>query len=310
MTTSFSGREANKVYLELGAVMRCICITSVVFNGNATTILAPHHTRDQLPNAVLYWDKVTVPILAPGMAPELDAEIDMLEAEDCAVKWYYKNENSFSSEDAHAFAGHFVDGIAARLRDSDQWSVIIPGDGDVDVATYQSNLEARLGPDRQAGRTITLALLDALPVCPPDTPFQDIIDFKRQRADQLANLHNEIAYVSASLSGSDDLEASLHAGKERVSSALSDLDRVFSEKWSARVLTALRANTGSIAAGALGGAVAAGHGGFSIPLTALAGGAVVPVIEAAVNGLMTPRSLPDRATPYLYAIDAQKTLRR
>lgn len=291
--------------------MRCICVTSVVFNGEGTGILAPHAIRNEIPNALLYWDSLTVPILAAGMAPELDADIEMLEGEGCATSWYYKQRNSFSSNDAHAFAGHFVDGISQRLRDKEhRWSLIIPRNTDIDLPSYQAHLEAKLGSNTNRSKTISLTLLNSLPVCPPDTPYLDIIDFKRKRSDHLNNLHSEIDHLSASLSGSDDLEYALHVAKERVAAALLELDRVLSERWSSRVLSSLRTNTGSIAAGALAGAGTAGATGLSLPLMAMAGGAAGAAIEAVVNGLMTPRNLPERAAPYLYAIEAQRALAR
>lgn len=291
--------------------MRCVCIATVAFDDYRVATIGSHYVREQIPNAALYWDQVTIPIFANGLERALDDDIEALEAEGCAIRWQYKDTNSFDMNEFMQFPNYVVDGIISRLLSKeDEWSVLIPNQTIHGIENYQANLLSRLGRNQTKQNTLALSFLNALPVCPPDTPFQDILDFKRHRIDQLNQLHEEIAVLSASLSGSDDLEGSLRAGHQRIERALSELDRVFSERWTTRLMTALRTNTGSIIAGALGGATVSGAAGFSLPLMTLAGGTTIPVMEAVVNQIMTGPSIPDRAMPYLYAIEVRRELRR
>ncbi|MES3056381.1 DUF6236 family protein [Sphingomonas faeni] len=294
---------------------RRVCIPTVAFVGQTIGVMPGDRVHKHLPNAALYWDQVTVPIFTHGENDALDADIDALEGEGVAIRWQYKDSNSFNMQELADYPQYVVAELRKRMADtSADWSFLFPGmdghDAALGLTGWEAFLSEKVGQESIKSHSLSISFMNALPVCPPDTPIKDIISFKKKRSDHLSNLHEEIDFLAASLSGADDLEDAVRAGRSRVEGALLELDKVFSERWSSRMLGALRTNTGSIVMGALGGAAFSGPAGFSLPLTTLAGGAAAAGLEAVFNQVMAKPAVPDRVRPYLYAIEAQRELRR
>jgi hypothetical protein len=179
------------------------------------------------------------------------------------------------------------------------------------TSQFLAKLADRGSPKLQTKKLVLeLALTDALPAPPPDTAFQDIIHFKRQRADKLQELQHAIEMLSASLSGAEEIAEALTVGQNEISKILNDIDRIFGEKWPKRLYKTLRTSIGSIAVGAAGGALAAGS--LDIPLVVAAGlgAGAKPLLSAALTTIIGDRKLPERATPYIYAYEAQQRFNR
>lgn len=210
------------------------------------------------------------------------------------------------------FVGHFFEQADKLSTEPDTTLSLLFPDGN--PAGLQNYYRRSLGEPDVTGfsdvrQTLELAFRDALPAPPRGTPFQEVLEFKARRKDQLNQLNIAIDGLALQLSGVPSLEDAVRFGKNHIEGALGELDKVFAERWSSRLLSTLRANLGSILTGAGMGALAAPTLELSALIGAGLGGLGKPVVQAAITSVVGPRKVSDKATPFLYAYQAQKELK-
>ncbi|MCF8533417.1 MAG: DUF6236 family protein [Reyranella sp.] len=261
--------------------------------------------------SVLYWDSVTVPIPMPGMLPQWEAAIDYLVRVGAVERYDVQQENSYRGSSTLAlFAQDFCTRLTSASNAGTQLSIMCPLGGQAALIAFFSSIAGVSGEGEVERRQfIEMSIREALPVPPVGVALQEIVEFKARRSAELKELNRAIDHLAVKLSGVEKLEDAVRVGREEIETALSDLDRVFSEKWTSRMLSSLRMNMGSIATGA---AVAGGSAVLDLGLTAVAtaalGGMAKPTIQAAL-GSFVGRKSPERATPYVYAYQVGRELK-
>jgi Family of unknown function (DUF6236) len=232
---------------------------SIRSNGGFS-VLGDVPVLNTLPTALLYWDRLTVPIIAPGMIPRLEERVDFLIEQGQAEAWLVKEQSIIDlRSDYSLFVQDFAARVGARKERVDEiWSVISPAGGEGDLTAY-------LAREASSNRTqiLEVTLREALPMPPPDTPYQDIIAFKKKRSDNLVELNDAIEELAVTLSGAESLEEAVRVGQHRITKALQELDAVLNEPWPKRLVGTLRANVGAIATGGVVGV--AGVTSASVP---------------------------------------------
>lgn len=253
---------------------------------------------ESVPAAVLYWDKVYAPIAIRGMAPQYDEAVEGLVSLGVAESHDLKSENSFSITDIRAMISSYSSRLTElNARESEVWSVMpLVADEDASLAAQSSPF---LPPSSRTTASIEVQLRNALPVPDREIPYEDLLEFKASRKDQIQRLHTELSQVASRYASSLGEEKALAAALEDVESAISDLKRVYEEKWTARVVRHFTS------AFAVDGVLPAG-------VTYLAGvewdkaffvGAGLAVLKSTVSA-----SLPKKHSenPYSYCLEAQK----
>jgi len=260
--------------------------------------------------AILYWDEVTVPVPIPGMLPILDGHLDFLRSANVVRTYNIQPTNSFSSEVYVKFANDLSQQLTAMAGQND-WSVMCPAGNQQSLIEFCRRIaggnSSTTGGSSQ--KMLEMAFRDALPVPPDGIAFDDILDFKDRRKDELNELNLELDLLSVELSGAESLDEALRVGKQKIESSLVAIDKVFSEKWISRVRSSLQLSVPMVMAGSIVGAVSASK----LELSALDGAAVgaiaTPMLEAMIKSFQSSGKIPERARPFLYAYEAGRQFR-
>ena len=251
-----------------------------------------------VPAAVLYWDKVYTPIAIRGMAPQYDDAVEGLVALGVAESFDLKSENSFSSNDIGSMISSYASSLAELdSRASEVWSVMPL------IENQDASLAAQATPylpqSTKTTASIEVQLKNALPVPDRDVPYEDLLEFKAARKDQIQRLHVELSQVASRYVDCLDEEKALALALNDVNSAVSDLQRVYEEKWVKKVTKNLTS------AFAVDGVLPAG-------VTYLAGvdfdkafiaGAGLAILKSTVTASLSNKH---RENPYSYALHAGK----
>ncbi|WP_156874907.1 DUF6236 family protein [Sulfitobacter alexandrii] len=250
-----------------------------------------------VPAAVLYWDRLYAPIAIRGMAPHYDAAVESLVALGIAESFDLKSENEFSLGDIPSMISKYAASLdELDSRDSQVWSVM-PLHPD-----QKSTLAAQSSPyfpkPTATIASIEVQLRNALPVPDREVPFEDLLEFKNSRKDQIGRLHAELSQVASRYVGAMDDEKALSSALIDVNTAVSELHRVYEEKWIKRTTKSLTS------AFAFEGALPAGVAyllGVEIDKAFLVG-AGVAIAKSAVTA-----SVPDKHKdhPYSYVLGAR-----
>lgn len=87
-----------------------------------------------------------------------------------------------------------------------------------------------------------LHLINALPVPLPDTPLESIVAFRDKRRDEIERVHIELGRLASTYVGSEPTAQAIPRALRDLNAALSDVRRVYSEKWSTRFFHSIRAS--------------------------------------------------------------------
>ncbi len=156
-----------------------------------------------------------------------------------------------------------------------------------------------LPKSRQTTASIEVQLKNALPVPDRDVPYEDLLEFKLSRSEQIQRLHAELSQVASRYVGAMDDEKALLLALQDVNVAVSDLQRVYEEKWVKKVTKNLTS------AFALDGVLPAGVtylAGATLD-TAFLAGAAVTIVRSAVSASLPVKH---KNNPYSYALEAEK----
>lgn len=248
-----------------------------------------------VPAAVLYWDRIYAPIAIKGMAPQYDAAVESLVELGVAESVALKQENSFSNFDIPPIISRYATTLKALdNRASEVWSVMpLLLDQDATLAAQTADY---LPSATKTTASIEVELKNALPIPERDVPYEDLLHFKSSRTDEIQRLHAELSQVAARYANVMDDEKALALALDDVNSALSDLRRVYEEKWVTKLtknLTCAFALDGVLPASAMYAV------GVEIDVAFLAGVGVTIARSAVTASLPTKNA----GNPYAYALE-------
>jgi len=109
---------------------------------------------------------------------------------------------------------------------------LIESDIETDWAIHQVGISFVFPPEFQKEtRTVRVNLQKTLPVPPDDVPFEDILDFKDRRKDELKGLHEHLDELYLEVLRSPDPSLSGKAAIAKFRASLDDLQKVSDERW-------------------------------------------------------------------------------
>lgn len=153
---------------------------------------------------------------------------------------------------------------------------------------------------------LELKLYDLFPVPGNNVPYNDILDFKLKRKDELKQLQLAIdTLLEEAQRASDTLRAEDRAITE-VSTALNDLRRVADESFATRFVRSLKVsvNLPNVMVGAGAGTLIVPVTGLS-PIAGAAFGTAVALISVEAIAGERQKGLPDGVLAYNYAAEAE-----
>ncbi|WP_139186605.1 DUF6236 family protein [Sulfitobacter delicatus] len=146
-----------------------------------------------------------------------------------------KSENSFTELDIPVMLEKYSDTLSALdKRDGELWSVLPLTSPDRDTLSDQASGFLRRSASPTASVEVTLR--KALPVPDREVPYEDLLDFKAKRKEQLDRLHSEISLLAGKYIHNKDDATALGLALMDLRTALSDLEKVYSERWTVRAL--------------------------------------------------------------------------
>jgi hypothetical protein len=270
--------------------------TRKVKNGTSFFTVGDIPFLEAAPAAVLYWDKIHAPIAIKGMTPQYDMAVERLVNLGIAESFNLKSENYFSQTDIQPMISSYAKSLSELdARPLETWSVLpLLPDQNYTLAAQSSPY---LPKSHKTIASIEVQLKNALPVPDRDVPYEDLLEFKLKRSEQIQRLHAELSQVASRYVGVMDDEKAMLLAMQDVKLAVTDLQRVYEEKWVKKAMKNLTS------AFALDGVLPAGVtylAGVSIDVAFLAG-AGVTIVRSAVSA-----SLPAKHdnNPYSYALEA------
>lgn len=265
-------------------------------SGTSFSIIGDMPFLNSVPAAVLYWDKVFAPVAIRGMAPQYDVAVDRLVNLGIAESLDLKSENKFSGLDIQPMLSAYAASLAELdSRDSELWSIMPLMPGKKETLAYQS--KPYLPKSHGTIASIEVHLRSALPVPDRDVPYEDLLEFKQKRSDQIQRLHSELSQVASRYIGLMDDEKGLGLALNDVEAAVLELQRVYEEKWAMKTVKNLTS------AFALEGVLPAGItylAGVPIDVAFLTG-AGTAIVKSAVTANVPSKH---QDNPYCYALDA------
>ena len=240
---------------------------------------------------LLYWDKIDWPdnnIISIG--GDSDSEMQFLQSAGVLERTII-NFGSFSGNVGYAMLDMQVAALEARNRASPgAWSL-----------AQNSLLLASTGNGTVNTRAIEVELYSALPVPTADIPFEDILEFKKRRADELHRFRNSMDELYLYVANAADIPRAKLQVISQLHSSLQDLNSVFDETFRSRLLGSLKVelNLPNLVTGALGGAWAASE--INMPLQfGAAVGTVLSAIKFDMTQIQRAKAIPDSLRDYAY----------
>uniref|UniRef100_UPI003B526F6E DUF6236 family protein n=1 Tax=Roseovarius indicus TaxID=540747 RepID=UPI003B526F6E len=277
---------------------RGVMLPPIHVERNGFGILGDLPFLQTVPIALLYWDKIYAPIAVRGMSPSYDNAVDSLIELGAAESIDLKSENSFSSHEKEALIKKYRNALASLDgRKSEVWSVLplLP----VQDSTIAAQVSPYLPNSRKTIASIEVCLRKALPVPEREIPYNDILEFKEKRRDQLNRLHAELTQLSSRYVLAADDETALKLSMNDLTNAVSELQKVYEEKWIIKVTKNFSA------AFAIEGLLPASVTYLAgVPIDkAFMAGAGCAIVRSAVSASLPPKH---KNNPYAYTLDASK----
>lgn len=250
--------------------------------------------RQRIDAALLYWDAIEYPSsqMAEFGSQDIDALVQMGVVSRSRVLFSGRWELGESVEAAH-------DATVRELKAQSpgRWShFLIPNEAVTSAHSHE---------------VVTVRLLEALPLPPSDLPFEELLDFRQRRIDELRALRTHIDELADVVVASTDGEAALIRKIDSLQASLNAARAVTRERFGGFVGLKIAPSfslTDALRAGATSfGLLAVATGG---PTTAALGGAA---IAAGLQGLSLSvektRGEPDLG-PLKYAVSIENHLTR
>jgi len=283
----------------MAEIQRGAIISPISYDGESFFTLGDIPFLDILPAALLYWDRLLTPIAIRGMAPQYDAAVDALVSLGAAETFDLKDTNSFSAGEiqflVHEASKQFHQ---YRNRAGETWC-LLPALADQKLITLAELYQDETNMKKQL--VIEIALKDALPVPERDVPYQEILEFRNSRQDELKRLHIEIENIASTYASHPEEEEPITKALERMELTLKDIEKVYSEKWTSKLRRSL---TSVSLTQAVLPMVILKTAGLPIDKAFLVG-----LLNATIGAVVDEfgfKSPPDRpADPFIYALGAK-----
>lgn len=242
-----------------------------------------------LPGSVLYWDRLVAPIAMRGLAPRYEREIEALCALGVAETFVLHEEQNLSGDNLRHLSKKVSSKMMAYRSDQDQsWSYTLPmGAGD---PINEPLLE---GPSPQRTATIlNVEIRRGLPVPTREVPYEDILNFREQRRDELAELNSAVDQIAATYALEPNESVALGKAVSEVERCLDRVERICDERWTRTFSRAFASSFAfeGLAAGVTGGAISAG----------------VATLFGTARTLLTEQHMPDELKAFAVAIEAER----
>lgn len=251
--------------------------------------------------SALYWDKVVSPIFSDHPAsimynPSYIADVQELVSLGVAeapvlTRKPGLNTKSWARDDKKIVAAQSDIIKNIITRGEDDWSIL-----DGPALTAETLLKDTSALNEYD--LLHLYLRDALPLPPPDAPLESIVAFRDRRREELDRVSVELGRLSATYVGTAPSAIAIPRALRDLNAALSDVRRVYNEKWSNRFFKSLRASF--MSEGVL---PAAAFHYFNMPLDkAFAIGAGVAVVRSTYSSIV---GKPKSDSPYSVLFDLE-----
>lgn len=158
-------------------------------------------------------------------------------------------------------------------------------------------------------RTIEVELYSAVPVPAADVPFEEILEFKQRRRDELLSFRSVMDELYQEVAKAADIPRAKLQAITQLEKAIQDLHNAFGESFGRRLISSLKVelNLPNIATVAAGGAIAASS--FGLPLAIGAAlGAMVAAVKFEFTVIRKGGRIPERLRDYAYLHHIEKEL--
>ncbi|GKR03721.1 MULTISPECIES: DUF6236 family protein [Aeromonas] len=135
---------------------------------------------------------------------------------------------------------------------------------------------------------IEFELYDVLPIPAVDTPFDEILEFKRKRSDELSAFRCYIDEIIENIIASKDIPRAKNVQVARLELAIKDIDRVLNESTFKRTTGNLRSVINSDFSGIVGAGLGAAGIASLIPMPPLIAGVATAGLVITAKTLMMP----------------------
>lgn len=238
---------------------------------------------------LMYWDKISCPVSTNV------SELNLLHLDfliECGVleKGYF---NSFGhpTPKSQVDSVRYQDFLFKNSKEPGMWTLASSGN-DIAIPETSSPITCQ---------TIEVRLFNCLPIPGEDIPYEDILNFKHHRSDQLNNLRFSLDEIYQNIIGAKDIPRQLDTSIGRLQKTLLDLDAVTKESFPARVLGAMKIQLNPISLGlhSINGAVAFSNIGVPTNVSyVLAAG--LGAINFSLSQTKVSASLPPALQDYMY----------
>ncbi|MCI4235308.1 DUF6236 family protein [Dickeya dianthicola] len=135
---------------------------------------------DTLRKHLLYWDKIDIPTnsqIGYGKNPEIEANESFLEDEGILEHTFHDNGTPFLPKSSISSIENAL--TVRNIKQPGQWAIV-------------NNTLSTPNSELIENSIVEIKIYNTLPIPSGDTPFQDILNFKRNRSDELLELRHHL----------------------------------------------------------------------------------------------------------------------
>jgi hypothetical protein len=266
-------------------------------------------------SSLLYWDRIDIPDNDFARLP-LSADYQPLIAEKIVTRRHisvYGSSTNVVKINGGSLIncniivdGKSIDDFAEKLK-------LVPLEAFNQLQQEKDTLWAYLKNNATAsspeegsvnGRSLVLELYNKLPVPDDSVPFEKVLKFKSDRADELQALRSKLDELYIKISNAEDVQYMKAMAVDEIDLCIADLIRVSNESWTTKMIKSLKFEINPINMATISAAVI-GYTG-SITLGALSNFATCFKLD--LSDTIFNKQLPPRLAPYKVALDVMDNL--
>lgn len=285
--------------------IRGTLVTSLVL-GDQSIATIGYPVVDTLKASLLYWDRTCIGLPTRNFTDDLVLAADHLKSFGEVEEFVLQSTKNRLSADQKSI-NIYRDELNARFgelraRHNEQWAFLPASTENEFRKNYQNYKDV---PAAQMRRIIEIALLQSLPMPDRQVSFEDILEFKKgslNRDEEIRRLHDYIDDL-AGLFATDSGEA-VDKAILRLRSAITDLERVYSERWQITTRKLLKA--AFVATGAGAGVVAGNYLDNLMHAPTWATGALGATITTFIDQFSVSEPVSSPAVSLAYALEVKR----
>jgi hypothetical protein len=199
---------------------------------------------DHVYGGVLYWDKMILST-APNLSgyffsPEYHPSVDELVRLGAAEEYVITESEGLDPPTQVEMMTKQYDLIRSLMQEKEDWSVL--GNPELDAEDLWYNVNDTTEDNAATYEMIEVQCFNALPVPRRGVPFEDILEFKESRKDQLRRASDEVLKVAATYVGLMTGEDAARRSIIDLTTAIDDVRRVHNEKWHTRTFNIFKSS--------------------------------------------------------------------